>query len=1458
MAQLLDRQDEPPLLLPEIETQVNEQALLELSARVPSGSYSPSMTATSSYTSLPRQHSSSMLSASSSYATASLQDSASTPRRPVRRPGRRIQQSDEDDHDLEPRPSSKDAALAQQRATPPRCPGSSMSPRVAPSVGASPRAHLATTSSAVPLTGAQAFVRDLQSALSLMVLHVFFPLLMTLTSSALGLLHSGEEAEDNSIQGALNRPIEKRSKEASSRSSTAHRRFTEKFKTIVCTSYLLTSSLSISFYESDPAPQQPSPNLDRALSEDAQHLPQTRPAPRPVSLSIPAASCDAPAPRPSERSLRAGAGKTPRADLLPRLSPAGRSVRDATVLAVAVLAFLTKSWDGWFRLSLALSCLSWASILTLGLAQLDDVLFFELSHIPSSPGSRPLFEARIDDGLTPDEERAYEREALRRVKALVKSAQAYDITINKCIGAVQEVELVSRGYKLTHPLPPISRIEATAAAAAGASTSGAAWSSLGSPSRNRHSILGLGGAQGARLSRSSSTGTSAASNRKHAQRPLSLSLSTGRASPALSSDSHDGADHFRRPFAAGGEQGQPAAPHPRRLATLRRAVLDSLDQVAIGCKDANLELEQLADGEELSLLKDMYALDASPVDAGSEGDLTHQEDTSISSIGPVTEHDRPTAWAATLPRSAAAASASKRPSVDLARTGSLRSDDDGWSRGVVSPVGRKRLSLLSDGLPAAMGATTPGPHYDRAAGASSSASKRESLISEGQPSTYRSPRLSYVTEKSATPGPNESAASKRLSYISASSAAASVGPKSPVSNASPFRAGSPFGLYASPSSRNGEARSNRTSIVGPNSIFGPTAPPEEVLDPQTLLGLKNRFERMHLARRRALCHLLALEFPQTEDAIGKEKKAALDVADCWELPCRRMADLADLFAREARAAMATLSDEMGMAFGTALATGGSGKRSASGEGQSGHLAPPSVSEVDGRAASRASSGITGHLGLEDRFSAMALSLRSVQAKLRVCAEDINVKRPSELHGLESSGGSSGDGGAAPATATLEAEDSPALSQVDRVQRMFESIKDDLLALSAEWEAGVKFFKKEKRSTPSPALFEGDEDVARINAARDLESPMEADEDAARAGLGVGVDADGTGASRIVYESGGKVSGSRAAGAGAEDDDDDDDDIAALLLRSTSPQHLPPPGLEQVFESIAGMASIAGIGGSKLSRDERIRQAKLRRAEEQEEKAKKQSHRHTIDPAGIVSELNDVIRTRKANVERNAAAAGGSVDASAQLGRASLDAKRYRESSPSAGLGSSRVGAGQGLGSPLDLRASATITGVFEGNNGDGGSANWSPAIDTDAGSLSTSSRRASRYNVANERRASTLYRHLHRRSDDAADGAASESFSPLVEQPSRDRLPPSLSSSSSASTFLPASTSNGRMSLDAVTALNGSPSAMAAARHGAGGVAAEGARPASFAQTLDLDLERHVAEFAARQKRQASAVGASG
>ncbi|CDS01755.1 hypothetical protein [Sporisorium scitamineum] len=997
------------------------------------------------------------------------------------------------------------------------------------------------------------------------------------------------------------------------------------------------SRLSISFYGSSPPVQTQNTSNDRGTTDKRtlNHVQGRRASPTSIHKQCYVEASDA-AARDANSAVADTHGG------LPRLDAQGRRARNAALLsAVFLIPPISASWWLWFSTLLLIACLTWSFVVLLNHSSSDDKIEFTLSRqseMHATVSAASLRNLSTTNDLIGLEKEALQKAILRDVSSLIKVAQSFDVSINKSISAIQEVEIVSRGYKLTHPLPPISRIEAASG-----------WSTVGSPNGQRRSIAAGSGQANGKLGRSlSNGGNGAPTARRHAQRPLSLNLSSGRmspldrpsgrASPAVSSEVGE-LDHIQKLLAeqstAALSAGKIAAHRaPQRLIELRKSLVAALEGIGATFISSNDSLQILADAEELAMLHDLYALDASPQDDADEADVSHAwshgDNSAISESSPDIEQDRKP-WVATTPRNFGS----------NARAAELAGYSDLAWRSDLSPqtgsLNHKRLSLVSDA----------GSVLDRHPRAPSSLSRRSSLVSEsGKLGHYRSPRLNYVSEQATgASGPNESAAAKRLSYVSNSNSSFATGSfdtRSPVMRNSsvvsstftpPHSSAQTYSSATSPQSR----ATKRSSILGPNSIFAQLDPPlsaassTKQADPLSLMSIKAKFEWMHRARRRWLCHLLALDLKM-------------------------------------RGHMC-LSTEMGLDLLRASRVegpGGQGGQDGRSKSRDGRLTVPG--------ADASASSVVGHLGIEDRLHAMMLSLRSLQSKIRVCAEDIQVKAPSGLHGVD---GGRSEQVLAP---TVEASDD-AISAV-QLERTVESMRDDLLGLSAEWEATLKLIHKEKRRSPSPQpSTDFEADVSKSNAARELVSPLEADEDAANPTGGK------DGERQASYDDLLPLLRRQAQEGdhhGASDDEDDSD-LATLLLNSTSPNSLPPPGLEQVYESIAGMAGLSGLGtgGSKLSRAERIEQTRLQRQQEQDSRAlAKASQRHSMDPTGMMSELNDVISTHRAvRDQRHQSAlplsAGADDASSAQKASAPI-----LEAQPALALGS-----------PLDL-GSAGCEGVF--------------------------------------------------------------------------------------------------------------------------------------------------------------------
>ncbi|KAJ1596280.1 hypothetical protein NDA14_002844 [Ustilago hordei] len=1055
------------------------------------------------------------------------------------------------------------------------------------------------------------FFLQLTTSLRALLQHLLLPLVIMIAPHVFAMQQSSEASMSTGPYRQV--PSQPTSTSTDQQSHHRDKSFAERFKYAICSSFLLTPSLSISFYETSPPFETQQPAYYKDAPRPGGYIKGQRPSPLPIHKQCYVEPLDAPA----SILPNASSSTAVHHQRLPRLDTQGRRARNAAFLAAIFLIPPTsKSWQAWFSTLLLITSLTWAFILFLTHTSPDDSIHFSLSR-QASPALLTSA-ASLRNLSTSNEPRQSHREAIRRsalknVSNLIRAAQQFDLSINKAISAIQEVEIVSRGYKLTHPLPPISRIEA-------------ATSHSPSPSRQRRSMAAPILPPTAKLTRTlSGGGIGAPTIKRHTQRPLSLTLSngraspfdrpSGRASPAISNIEAD-LDLTQKLLA---EQSTAAlasgisAPH--RILELRKSVIAALQDVGAACTTSTASLQILADPEELALLYDLYALDASTQEDANQADLslawTNGETSAFSDDSPDLEQDRK-GRLATTPRNLGSSICS--PDLSGPADAFWRPD---YSPQATASMHRKRLSLVSNG------ASVQDQLQQHSPRPASSLSRCSSLVSEsGNMSVYRSPRFNYLPDKTtASSGPNESAAAKRLSYMSNSSlTTASYDTRSPAmrnssivsSTFSPPRSSAQtYSAATSPQSR----ATKCSSIIPPNSIFAQmdtliaNVSHTEPADPLSLLSIKSKFEWMHRARRRWLSHVLALPLT-TNGNIMLSNGASLPADQYWTAASCEIATLTSTFAEQDKATAQMVAKEMGTDFINALKIKSVDKHAASrSESRNGLLTVPAGESSIG--------SIVAHPGLEDRLHTMMLSLRSLQSKIRVCAEEIRVKVPPGLHGINDE--NAGSEQATSASALVDEATS-----IIQLEKTLESMRDDLLSLSSEWEATVKLVHKEKRRSPSPvpSTTDMESDVAtKLNAARDLESPLEPDED--KKGD----------ANRVDRLSSLSERDAEALEHVALSDDEDDSDLAQLLLSSTSPNSLPPPGLEQVFESIAGIARLSGLGvgveAKNISRAERIQQTKRQRQLDQEKGANdKASHRHTMDSSGIMSELSDVISSRK--------------------------------------------------------------------------------------------------------------------------------------------------------------------------------------------------------------------------------------
>ncbi len=182
-------------------------------------------------------------------------------------------------------------------------------------------------------------------------------------------------------------------------------------------------------------------------------------------------------------------------------------------------------------------------------------------------------------------------------------------------------------------------------------------------------------------------------------------------------------------------------------------------------------------------------------------------------------------------------------------------------------------------------------------------------------------------------GPNESAAAKRLSYVSTSNSsltASSFDARSPaMRNAStlsshftpPHSSMQNYSAATSPQSR----ATKHASILGPNSVFAPWMLPysTQQLEPNrqlSLLSIKAKFEWMHRARRRWLCHLLALQLDMSGQ-VRLASNVSLPCDEYWSAARSTIESVTSTLLEKTKTITTTVAKEMGPDF-TALLKGG--------------------------------------------------------------------------------------------------------------------------------------------------------------------------------------------------------------------------------------------------------------------------------------------------------------------------------------------------------------------------------------------------------------------------------------------------------------------------------------------------------------------------------------------------------
>lgn len=952
--------------------------------------------------------------------------------------------------------------------------------------------------------------------------------------------------------------------------------FAERFKYMICTSSLLASTLSISSYDATAA------------------LTST-PGPHSTPLVLRESFVSEPVSTRCERRMAGHITEDTRNEILAgnasiqhvsgvRFTRIGQAVFRSSLLAVALLALPSSSMRAWTSSALLLASVVWGTVAVAGV-RIVDTIQYEVTHTPTGDYRLKSF----DDALINEDTGVFlnHQKQARLVDAscasamhLIKSAKRFDVECNKAISAVQEVELVSRGYKLTHPMPPISRIEAaarpgTASQSTPLRTSKGSWHASGTSPSQRNSLLSINRSSSLNSRTRPTSLTAAVNSAMRLPQPGSLSAGHSPYPPQLHSQ---------------GEAQQ------LRMLPLRKALVSTFEEAIYALRTAMEQLQPLLDTKEWALLREMYDLD--------EGCEIQVDEHSTS-----TDSATQSSWASR-----------PVPVNESLRSSTPTTVDDPSS--VPNTPQTRSLSLL-----------------EGRAVSSASTRKRDSQFSLehwsqvlNSPARSAGSRLSYVSDKvPLTSGssihPNQSAASKRFSYISSGSGssplqqrAAAVGSASRPLSTQKLSVGAQGSLEDQLS----------TLLSAPNLTTGrPPSRESEVVDIQRLVSLKRKFEEAHRLRRRLLCCLLALDFSLRCNVTIAVPPAVRQATAYWRRIDQIMRQLSTTMSGLAKETRTEVCRQMGPDSSDAA-----GKRESEAQVES-HPVKSAEAKLSGE------SDATGkYSDMADQMQAMGRTLRSVQVKLRACSETLQL--PQEiplLHGENTSLRET-------TTQAYTPLQDPA-TDVPESERIFEAIREDLLALSAEWESGLKIMRARRLGQPHAKGDADDSDSGSPQGQTSktvMDSPQEAEEDAMRQwiqsrsrAVDASSDSDGVSEGDISsaverqlaawsLRSSGGMPGNQANKTG-------DDELSALLLRSTSPQHLPPPGLEKVYEAEVskGNGTRGGTDGSKLTREERIRQVREQRAAAVERSDSRLRGNSRDASQGMLAELQTVMHSRKSSL-----------------------------------------------------------------------------------------------------------------------------------------------------------------------------------------------------------------------------------
>lgn len=450
------------------------------------------------------------------------------------------------------------------------------------------------------------------------------------------------------------------------------------------------------------------------------------------------------------------------------------------------------------------------------------------------------------------------------------------------------------------------------------------------------------------------------------------------------------------------------------------------------------------------------------------------------------------------------------------------------------------------------------------------------------------------------------------------------------------------------------SRSRPTSLflsTSPNSASLDAPPfhstPNATVDRLSLAGLRNSTENMHRERKRFLCHLLALK----RDTESRTYLPAISVLH------GAVHELHSVFQDEAKALRLAVEEEFGSESSAVLLLSPGlieTPRAAASEKKiyiPGSYPNSPVIEIDSasspprrqrpspsplrRSFSRSRSASQTHdfaprdpVGPLERqgrdaylesYSALHANLRHIAARLHV--EKIDLDRENEQG---RSGSDDTDG------------------ELRRLIAAHESLKSDLDDLVSEWNAGrvalrqIAEGRRNALDTRRRLSAEGGQDSAAAGAEMDRSMSStrgratpalsnEGDDESKRGSVSSVLSSEDI--DPPTPEGGSPPHSSRGAKQGRRAYD-----VSTLLLEQTNPTHLPPFGMEeQLFEAFTEPAMARSIGKPKLSREERIALAKLKREQEQTEPEEKLAKDGEYQPAAqreLVAELKDVMSLLK--------------------------------------------------------------------------------------------------------------------------------------------------------------------------------------------------------------------------------------